>query len=193
MDKPQLYIIAGPNGAGKTTAAKVILPEILEVTNFVNADEIARGLSPFDVEKVAIQAAKIMLNRVYELIDDGESFGLETTLSSKGIKRIIAKAKNCGYEANLLFLWLEDAELAQRRVAKRVVEGGHNIPKDVIKRRYYRGISSFFNVYMNEVDSWIFADNSEFQQEILAKYSKNEQVTLNLSKFEMIKRSINEK
>jgi len=156
----KLYIIAGPNGAGKTTASYTILPEIFYCKEFVNADEIARGISPFNPEKVAIQAGKILLSRINKLVDNGISFAVETTLSTKLYLGFIDKAKKNDYEVVLLFLWLNSTELARDRVKTRVKEGGHNIPEDVIIRRYHSGMKNLFNLYMSSVNMWLLVDNS---------------------------------
>jgi len=139
---PNLYIIAGCNGAGKTTASYTILPEILDCREFVNADNIAAGLSPFNPESVAIEAGRIMLKRIDELLNEGADFALETTLSTRSYVPFIKKAKQAGYEVTLLYFWLDSPQTAYNRVAKRVSEGGHDIPIDVIKRRYFRGIKN---------------------------------------------------
>ena len=131
---PNLYIIAGCNGAGKTTASYTILPEILHCKEFVNADEIARGLSPFQPEAVAIQAGKIMLQRIKELITLNKDFAIETTLTTLSYKQTINKAKEKGYKVTLIFFWLNDVNLAIERVKLRVAGGGHNIPLDTIKK-----------------------------------------------------------
>jgi predicted ABC-type ATPase len=152
MNEKNLYIIAGCNGAGKTTASFTVLPEILECKEFVNADEIAKGLSPFQPEKVAFEAGRIMLNRIDELIKKEENFAFETTLSTKTYKQKIQFAKQNGYNTTLLFFWLQNTELAKERVKIRVNEGGHNIPKDVIERRYINGIKNLFDIYLELVD-----------------------------------------
>jgi predicted ABC-type ATPase len=152
MNEKNLYIIAGSNGAGKTTASFTVLPEILECKEFVNADEIAKGLSPFQPEKVAFEAGRIMLNRIDELIKKEENFAFETTLSTKTYKQKIQFAKQNGYNTTLLFFWLQNTELAKERVKIRVNEGGHNIPKDVIERRYINGIKNLFDIYLELVD-----------------------------------------
>ncbi len=120
-----LYLIAGCNGAGKTTSSFTILPEILNCKEFVNADEIARGISPFQPEKVSIQAGKLMLKRIDELLEHGVDFAIETTLATKNYVKFIERAKLKGYNVTLLFLWLNSVELAINRVKIRVVEGGH--------------------------------------------------------------------
>lgn len=152
MNEKNLYIIAGCNGARKTTASFTVLPEILECKEFVNADEIAKGLSPFQPEKVAFEAGRIMLNRIDELIKKEENLAFETTLSTKTYKQKIQFAKQNGYNTTLLFFWLQNTELAKERVKIRVNEGGHNIPKDVIERRYINGIKNLFDIYLELVD-----------------------------------------
>ena len=159
MEK-RLYIIAGCNGAGKTTASYTVLPKILDCREFVNADEIARGLSPFNPNSVAIEAGKLMLLRIHELLDKGETFAIETTLATKSYIHLVRQAHTRGYSVSLLFFWLRDPALATQRVAERVQNGGHTIPQDVINRRYVAGIQNLFNLYMNIVDSWSIYDNS---------------------------------
>lgn len=157
---PNLYIIAGCNGAGKTTASMTILPEILDCQEFVNADEIARGLSPFQPEKVAFEAGRIMLNRMNHLLEKGEDFAFETTLSARSYVNFIKRAREKGYKVTLVFVWLESVELAKQRVAERVKKGGHNIEADVIERRYEMGLKNFFQLYHFICDYWICVDNS---------------------------------
>ena len=137
-----LYIIAGCNGAGKTTASFTILPEILNCKEFVNADEIAKGLSPFQPEKVSFEAGRIMLRRINELLESNENFAFETTLATKSYKSKVLEAKSKNYNVTLLFFWLQNVDLAIERVKTRVLEGGHNIELDVIKRRYVNGIKN---------------------------------------------------
>ena len=156
-----LYIIAGCNGAGKTTASKTILPKSLLVKEFVNADEIAKGLSPFNPEGVAIEAGRLMLKRIDELLEAGESFSIETTLATKSYINLVRRAHEKGYVVHLLFFWLKDSDMAKQRVAARVARGGHNIPLPVIERRYKAGLRNLFEIYMNEVDLWILYDNCD--------------------------------
>lgn len=159
MHNPILYIIAGCNGAGKTTASYSVLPELLQCREFVNADEIAKGLSPFNPESVAIKAGKLMLQRVDLLLNEGKTFALETTLATRSYAGLVKKAKMKGYQVVLLFFYLPSPEMAIERVAKRVSEGGHNIPVDTINRRYWLGLKNFFNIFANIVDSWMFFEN----------------------------------
>ena len=168
MEVKHLYIISGPNGAGKTTASYSVLPKILQCKEFVNADEIARGLSPFNPESVAIEAGRLMLSRIAELLRKNESFSIETTLSTRSYFRLIEKAHQQGYEVTLLFFWLKSPEQAMERVAERVSKGGHNIPCDIIVRRYYEGMDNLFNIYMPIVDSWVLVDNSVTPRSIIA-------------------------
>lgn len=161
MEDKNLYIIAGCNGAGKTTASFSILPKILDCKEFVNADEIAKGISPFQPEKVAFEAGRIMLSRIDELFKNQESFAFETTLATKSYKQKIEFAKTNNYYTSLLFFWLKTPALAKERVKIRVKEGGHNIPLDVIERRYKNGIKNLFNIYLDIVDQAMIFDNSE--------------------------------
>ncbi len=147
MISKRLFIIGGCNGAGKTTASFNILPDILQCKEYVNADEIARGLSPFQPEKVAFEAGRIMLHRIDELLQNGEDFAFETTLATESFRNLIIEAKAKGYFVHIIFFWLNSVELAEYRVAQRVKKGGHNIPNDIIKRRYFRGIKNFFKIY----------------------------------------------
>jgi predicted ABC-type ATPase len=158
---PRLYIIAGCNGAGKTTASYTILPELLNCREFVNADEIAKGLSPFQPETVAFEAGRIMLERIDHLMQSGADFAFETTLSARTYVDLIKRCREKGYEINLLFFWLNSPELAKERVAYRVSAGGHNIPDDVVERRYERGLKNLFKLYMPISDFWLLIDNSE--------------------------------
>lgn len=155
-----LFIIAGCNGAGKTTASYTILPEIWHCAEFVNADEIARGLSPFAPDTVAFQAGRIMLQRIDELLKAGVSFSIETTLATRSYVQLVKRAQATGYVVNLLFFWLDSPEMAVHRVAKRVKEGGHDIPIEVIYRRYQLGIYNFFFLYKDIVDFWTLVDNA---------------------------------
>lgn len=159
--QPKLYVIAGCNGAGKTTASFTVLPEMLKCKEFVNADQIAAGLSPFNPEGVAIQAGRLMIDRIIYLLKEGISFAFETTLSTRSYVKLIQQAQKRGYFVTLLFFSLTTPEHAVKRVAKRVSQGGHNIPIDVIYRRYRAGLSNLFNLYIPIVDHWALYDNSE--------------------------------
>lgn len=144
---PKLYIIAGCNGAGKTTASYTVLPEMLGCKEFVNADEIAKGLSPFNPESVAIEAGRLMLQRMDDLLSEGADFAFETTLATRSYVKFIERAHAKGYFVTLLYFWLPTPEQAIERVATRVSEGGHNIPSDVIRRRYANGLRNLTMLY----------------------------------------------
>lgn len=173
VQEKNLYIIAGCNGAGKTTASFTILPEIIQCKEFVNADEIARGLSPFQPETVAIEAGRIMLARMEDLLKAGESFAFETTLSTRSYKNTVLKAQTQGYTVTLLFFWLRDVALAKERVITRVSEGGHNIPEKIIERRYRNGILNLFDIYLPIVDGVMIYDNSGDKPDLVADKEKD--------------------
>lgn len=183
-----LYIIAGCNGAGKTTASMTILPKSLLVKEFVNADEIAKGLSPFNPEGVAVEAGRLMLERIQYLLGKGESFSIETTLATRSYVNLVRNAHGLGYIVHLIYFWLNSPQLAVDRVAERVSKGGHNIPYDVILRRYAKGIDNLFKLFMNEVDVWIIYDNSEYDKERIAFGGKLTHTRVNnIEKFDKIK------
>lgn len=187
MESKKLYIIAGCNGAGKTTASITILPEILQCKEFVNADEIAKGLSPFNPESVAIEAGKLMLQRIDFLVQGSESFAIETTLSTRSYTKLIERAKQNDFKVQLLFFWLPTPAHAVERVAQRVREGGHNIPLEVILRRYHAGIRNLFNIYMPIVDSWMLIENQNNPRIIVADGDLNEETVYNVELFKKIK------
>ena len=189
MEDKNLYIIAGCNGAGKTTASFSILPKILDCKEFVNADEIAKGISPFQPEKVAFEAGRIMLSRIDELFKNQESFAFETTLATKSYKQKIKFAKANNYYTSLLFFWLKTPALAKERVKIRVKEGGHNIPLDVIERRYKNGIKNLFNIYLDIVDQAMIFDNSEGKHILIAEKNLGEDIVIHhLDKFNELKK-----
>jgi predicted ABC-type ATPase len=177
FNMPNLYIISGCNGAGKTTASFTVLPEMLNCKEFVNADEIARGLSPFKPESVAIQAGKIMLNRIEELIKQDTDFAIETTLTTRSYIHTIKRAKELGYKITLLFFWLDDVELAIERVKTRVKEGGHHIPEDVIRRRYVKGLENL-KEFTNIANYWLVVDNSIGSMQFVAEGNLNQEITI---------------
>ena len=173
-----LYIIAGCNGAGKTTASYTVLPDILECREFVNADEIAKGLSPFNPESVAFEAGRLMLQRIDDLLKANETFSIETTLATKSYVNLVHRAQRQGYFVHLIFFWLESPELAINRVAERVSKGGHNIPEDVIRRRYAAGLKNLFERFANEVDLWMIYDNSRTPRTFVAQGGKAMNTTI---------------
>jgi predicted ABC-type ATPase len=193
MKSKTIYIISGCNGAGKTTASYTILPEILNCKEFVNADNIAAGLSPFQPEKVAFEAGRIMLERIEYLLEANETFAIETTLATKIYKSKLLNAIENGYNVKLLFFWLPNVEMAIKRVATRVKNGGHNIPKQVISRRYSRGIENLFKNYIPLSSEWMVFDSSKSEIQMIAKGKniKSIEVFQN-KKWEILKNYINE-
>ena len=189
MTYKKLYVIAGCNGAGKTTASFTILPEILDCKEFINADEIARGISPFQPEKVSFEAGRIMLNRINELLYKSERFAFETTLSTKSFKTKIIEAKEKGFQVTLLFFWLKNIQLAKERVKIRVSEGGHDIEPEVIERRYIRGIKNLFDIYLPIVDFAFIFDNSEGKHKLLANKLMNDLLNIvDIDGFNLLKK-----
>lgn len=166
MSYKRLYIIAGCNGAGKTTASKKFLPSILNCRQWVNADEIAYGLSPLDPMSVATQAGRLMLERIHELLEHEETFAIETTLSTRSYRNLVLQARQRGYEVCLVFFYLPSPQLAIDRVAHRVRNGGHYVPDNVVIRRYYRGLENLYTIFMPIVDRWViyeYKDNGYLQ------------------------------
>ena len=182
---PNLFIIAGCNGAGKTTASFNILPEILECKEFVNADIIAAGLSPFQPETVAIAAGRLMLQRIENHIIDKIDFAFETTLSAKTYLKFIQSARARGYRVNLIFLKLENPKLAQERVLTRVSKGGHNIEPLVICRRFKRGLENLEN-YLKISDTATIYESSGLELIEIAKQSENKLIVINQNLWEKI-------
>ena len=152
----------------------------------MNADEIAKGLSPFTPENATIQAGRLMLEKINTLIKSDKDFAFETTLATKSYKKLVARAKENGYKVTLLFFWLRTPELALKRVEIRVKEGGHNIPTDVILRRYNNGLNNFFNIFKSIVDEWMFIDNSGSPYEIIAEGNIETENISNKSQWKML-------
>lgn len=188
---PNLYIISGCNGAGKTTASYTVLPEMLECKHFINADEIAKELSPFNPDRSSIEAGRIMLKEIDSLISAKVDFAFETTLSTRSYVNTIHKAVQNGYEITLLFFWLDSIELAVERVQTRVREGGHNIVENVIRRRYKAGIKNLFSLYMPVCNYWMIFNNSTPKIELIAEGNFDHDVKIeNSSIFEVLKNGL---
>lgn len=164
---PRVLIIAGPNGAGKTTFSDQFLVREADCPNFINADLIARGLSPYAPESVAVQAGRIMLSQIKATVKAVKSFAFETTLSGLGYARLIPRWQAAGFRVKIVFLSLPDVELAHARVKARVAQGGHDVPEEVVRRRFGRGMRNFEQVYCKLVDSWILYDNSGAMPELV--------------------------
>ena len=175
---PRLYIISGCNGAGKTTASYSLLPEMLDCKEFVNSDEFAKGLSPFDPSKASIQASRYMLMKIRYLLKRHEDFAVETTLATRTLLKIVKSAQAAGYTVTLLYFWLNSPDLAVERVRARVEAGGHNIPEETIRRRYNTGIYYFFKLYAPISERWILADNSQIPFRVIAEGSKDEVINI---------------
>lgn len=187
---PRLYIISGCNGAGKTTASYTMLPEMLECSEFVNSDEFAKGLSPFQPEKAAIQASRYMILKIRYLLKRQLDFGIETTLATRTLLKTVRIAQAAGYTVTLLYFWLNSPELAVERVAARVETGGHNIPEETIRRRYRVGIDYFFHDYAPICERWILADNSQIPFRVIAEGSRNDVLNIkDEATYELIKES----
>jgi len=169
----KILIIAEPNGAGKTTFATEFLPREAECPNFINADLIAAGISPFRPEASSIQAAKMMLEMMKKYVEKGESFSFETTLSGKNYGKLIPEWQKKGYKIKLFYLKLPDSEFAIARVNQRVKEGGHSVPEDVIRRRFKTGWNNFQRLYKNLVDEWALYENAGEHPILINEGSKN--------------------
>lgn len=187
VHKKTFYILAGPNGAGKTTLSKVVLQDVFACENFVNADEIAKGLSPLQANKFDIQAGKIMLKQIDHYVKNKESFCVETTLSTKIYLTKIQKLRQLGYKIFLFFIYLPNPELAIKRVKQRVSQGGHDIPVDTIKRRYRRGLENLVNDYFNVVDNLYIYSNIDNLEKIACR-SKDGLKVQNSEVFKQIKK-----
>lgn len=166
--KPNLYVIAGPNGAGKTTFAREFLPDYADCKNFVNADLIALGVSPFSPDSAAIRAGKLMLSEIEGFAQRGLDFGFETTLSGRAHVNLIRHLKRRGYRISIFYLWVLSAGIALSRVRERVAGGGHDIAEPVVRRRFDRSIRNFLALYRGLADSWLLFDNSDRVPSLIA-------------------------
>ena len=172
MQKKILYIIAGANGSGKSTLASELLPS--ENLDFLNADEVAKEICPENIESVKIKAGKIVLSRLEKLLNTEKSFAIETTLSGKNHIKTIERAKKIGYQVVLIYSYLDSPILCENRIKIRVLNGGHNIPKEDIIRRFYRSKKNFWNIYKNLVDEWNLFYNGNSEYNLVAQYSNND-------------------
>jgi predicted ABC-type ATPase len=190
---PQVVVIGGPNGAGKTTCAAALLPEDLRIQQFVNADTIAAGLSAFAPDTVAVQAGRIMLMRIAELAQQRQNFAFETTLASRSFAPFLRRIRREGYLVRIVYVWVQSPELAVDRVAARVRQGGHQVPEDVVRRRYGRGLLNFLHIYRPLANTWAVCDNSGSEPVIVAR-GEHERVTevLDHGRYESIERSVTE-
>ena len=172
MKKPNsrtLYLISGPNGAGKTTCAFSIMPELIDCYEYVNADAIAAGLSPFRPLEVSMEAGRLMLKRIRYLAESGVTFAFETTLASRILAPFLAQCKRNKYSIRLIYIWVNSVELAVERVRRRVESGGHYVTEETIRRRYDRSLTNFFQLYFPLANEWRFYDNSHDKAILLAR------------------------
>jgi predicted ABC-type ATPase len=181
-----MYIISGCNGSGKTTASYTLLPEMLECNQFVNSDEFAKSLSPFNPSEASVTASRYMLQKIYYLLENNMDFCVETTLATRSLMGIIHDAKSRGYTVCILYFWLKSPEMAIARVKDRVAAGGHNIPENVVRRRYYMGLTYFFETYAPVCDRWILADNSNTPFTVVAEGNADVVNVKNQEKYNLI-------
>jgi len=172
--RKKIIIIAGPNGAGKTTFASEFLPNEAACPVFINADFIAAGISPFQPERVALEAARLMLRQMRLYIEKGESFAFETTLSGRSYMSSIKSWQAMGYKVTLFFLQLPNVAFAQARVKQRVLQGGHAVPDAVVERRFHKGKDNFYKFYQSMVDEWAVYDTSTAEIQLLGEGGRNE-------------------
>ena len=165
---PTVYVIAGPNGAGKTTFASQFLPDFVKCREFLNADLIAAGLSPFAPETQNLRAGRLLLERIGELAQQRADFGFETTLSGRTYVKLLTDMKASGYRVVMFFLWLPNADMAVARVENRVKQGGHGVPPVDIRRRYNSGVRNIFRLYRPILDSWWLLDGSRLPPSVIA-------------------------
>jgi len=189
---PTVYVIAGPNGAGKTTFASEFLPDFVDCREFLNADLIAAGLSPFAPESQNVRAGRLLLERIKELGEAKQDFGFETTLSGRSYVRLLKDMQQQSYRVVLFFLWLPSADMAVSRVANRVRQGGHNVPEVDIRRRYVSGQRNLFQLYRPLVNAWWLYDAGQSPLELIAK-EEDRQLTVERSDlFSRIQESVKE-
>ena len=169
MKTKNVYIIAGPNGSGKTTFARKFLPDRTDCTQFINADLIAQGLSPFSPVVAAMKAGRLVLKEIEELSGKGLSFAFETTLSGKTYISLLNKLRSKDYRIHLFFLWIPSSTLALERIKERVKSGGHDVPAVDVRRRFRRSIDNFFKVYEPLADAWMLFDNSGEKHHLVAQ------------------------
>jgi len=189
VKEPTVYIVAGANGSGKTTFANEFLPNFVDCREFLNADLIAAGLSPFAPETQNVRAGRLLLSRVHELSQAKQDFGFETTLSGRSYVRLLSEMKTRGYRVFLFFLWLRSSDLAVVRVANRVRQGGHDIPEADIRRRFVSGLRNLFQLYCPLLDAWWLYDASELPPAVIAKEESGKVKVAMPDRYEQITRS----
>lgn len=190
MKTKNVYIIAGPNGSGKTTFAKKFLPGYVHCSNFVNADLVAQGLSPFAPQAAAIKSGRLVLEEIRNFARKEADFGFETTLSGKSYVNLLKVLKTRGYNLHLFFLWVPGPELAVARIKDRVAEGGHHVPAQDVRRRFHRSIANFFTLYEPLLDSWMFFNNAGAVPALIAKRRNGQAEIIDGELFQGIKRNV---
>jgi len=190
MKNKNVYIIAGPNGSGKTTFAREFLPNYAKCPNFVNADLIAQGLSPFSPGQVAIKSGKLVLEQIKEYSKNSIDFGFETTMSGVTYLKYFKFLKEKGYKISIFFLWIPSSQLAIVRVKDRVAQGGHNVPVEDIKRRFERSVVRFFKEYRSFADKWILFDNADKIPKIIARKQNAHIEVINKNLFDKILKKV---
>lgn len=189
-ERPRVVVLGGCNGAGKTTASRALLADALKVMAFVNADQIAQGLSGFSPESATVEASRIMLDRLHALADRRESFAFEATLAGRSYASLLREVKSIGYRVELYYFWLSTADLSVRRVAARVAAGGHDIPEETLRRRHPRSVRNFLTLYRPLADHWEVYDNSvESRMILIAMGTDNYTLTVDPRRFEQLESS----
>jgi predicted ABC-type ATPase len=190
MKNRNVYIIAGPNGSGKTTFAVTFLPAYVKCSNFINADLIAVGLSPFSPRTVALKAGKLVLEQIHQFAGKGIDFAFETTLSGKLYVNLLKSLKAKGYSIHLFFLWIPNSGLAISRIKNRVAEGGHDVPAEDVIRRFNRSIANFFRLYQPLSDSWLLFNNAESNPILIAQMKYGRMTLMDKDLYNSITESI---
>jgi predicted ABC-type ATPase len=186
MGNKNVYIIAGPNGSGKTTFAKKFLPDYAKCPNFVNADLIAQGLSPFSPRLAAMKAGRLVLEQIHGLAEKNLDFAFETTLAGKSYLSLLKGLKNKNYSIHLFFLWIPNPELALARIKERVADGGHDIPAADVRRRFKRGTHNLFKLYKPILDSWMLFNNSGSAPSLIAEERERRLLIIDKELFDRI-------
>ena len=184
---PRMYIISGCNGSGKTTASYTLLPELLDCSEFVNSDEFAKSFAPFHPETAYITASRYMLKKLQYLFAKREDFCIETTLATRSLIKTVETAREQGYFVTVVYLWLSSPDIAVARVKARVEAGGHDVPTEVIRRRYFAGLEYFFNIYAPACDKWMLVDNSKNEFQIVAEGTRKGTTVRNRKLYQQIK------